>query len=192
MSHALFILQPCWVGSMNKARHGQHSLLNVTAFQYQTQIVGWYLSPQVSDPQPAWEVLEVLEVTHEEIPRRGSKINRSKFRVKPLAFCEATEMQVTTAVSIWFCVQQDNFLATNKLAYLNTNQVEQPFRQVSDLFYSVPKKDFVLGINSGVSEVWHTSRCLREFSQHPSDYRCKWFTGAAPFLGPMGRTPWIT
>lgn len=50
-------------------------------------------------------------------------------------------------------MQQDNFLAMNKLAYLNTNQVEQPFRQVLDLFYSVPKKDFVLGINSGVSGV---------------------------------------
>lgn len=30
----------------------------------------------------------------------------------------------------------------NKLAYLNTNQVEQPFRQMPDLFYSVPKKGF--------------------------------------------------
>lgn len=57
------------------------------------------MSPGVR-PQPAWEVLEVLEVTHEELPHRGCKMNRGKFRVKPVAFCEATEMQVMTAVGI--------------------------------------------------------------------------------------------
>lgn len=73
-------------------------------------------------------------------------MNESKFRVKPIAFHEATEMLVMAAVSVQFCVQQDNFHAMNKLAYLHTNQVEQPFRQMSDRFYSVP--GFVSGTSS--------------------------------------------
>lgn len=76
----------------------------------------------------------------------------------------------------------------NKLAYLNNNQVEQPFRHLSDLFYSVPKESFVYGISSGLPRVWHRLRCHRELNQHPSDHRGRRCIGATFLFGSNGET----
>lgn len=72
-------------GTTSRARSGLQLL------QDQTQVVNWYFSLQVSVPQPVWEVLGVLSETCKELPPRGSKVDGSKFRVKPVTFSEAAE-----------------------------------------------------------------------------------------------------